>query len=195
MLLPTLLSLGAFGLAAQAFVLPEVNDQLDSDQPDAIATLNVEPSTHLIKLDCSSCPYALRSDRNGVHEWTADVASDLEMSFDSEGNTLKFNGIPFYPITNPTLPPTLFVAQNKKDGEVSTMEGYHGNLRLSYSLEYDEKKFEDNTLVSVLMTVMGLDGQMVNVDNIEIKAIMDSEGKVGPPYHIFAPQNGQTNNS
>ena len=188
MLLPSLLSVTALGVAAQAFLVPEI--EIDS-LPDAHNSNNVVPAiidhnTQVINLDCSTCPYALNSDRNGVHEWTADVASDLEMKFEADGKVLKFNGVPFYPKSNPSLPPLLSVSQKKKDGEVSTMEGYHGQLRMSYSVEYSAKKFEDHTLVTLLMTVMGLDGQMVKVDNVEIKAIKSDDDTVSPqPLPLF----------
>ena len=179
MLLPSLLSAGAFAFAAYALVLPEAEDLSVADTPNPPTSMNVEPAYQLIKLDCSTCPYALNSDRSGVHEWTADVASDLEIKVDGEGNRLRFNSIPFYPITTPTLPPALYVAQHKKDMDFSTMEGYHGDLKLSYSLEFEEKKLDDNILVTVLMTVMGLDGQMVNVDDIKITAVKEPDGRVG----------------
>lgn len=176
MILNSLLSAGAFSLAAQAFlVVPEINSlpEIESKVP---ATLNTNSQN--INLDCANCPFALDSLRNGAHEWTADVASDVEMKIVSAGNTLKFNDVPFFPLQNPTLPPTLFVSQKKKDGQTSTMKGFEGNLRLSYSIEYNEKQFEDNSLVTILMTIMGLDGQMIKVDNIEIKAIREADGKV-----------------
>ena len=180
MLLPSLISAGILGVATQAFLLPE-----NVNLPPAHGSNNVLPSTidqagQVIKLDCSTCPYALNSERNGVHEWTADVASDLAMKIENDGKSLMCNDVPFYPITNPTLPPILSVSQIKRDGDVSTMEGYHGDLRLSYSMEYDEKKFEDNSLVTVLMTVMGLDGRMVKVDDVEIKVIKKADGTVSP---------------
>lgn len=176
MLLPSLISAGILGVATQAFLLPE-----NVNLPPAHGSNNVLPTTidqagQVIRLDCSTCPYALNSERNGVHEWTADVASDLEMKIETDGKSLMFNDVPFYPMTNPTLPPVLSVSQIKRDGDVSIMEGYHGDLRLSYSMEYDEKKFGDNSLVTVLMTVMGLDGQMVKVDDVEIKVIKKADG-------------------
>lgn len=160
MILSTLLSTGAFGLAAQAFlVIPETKSQS-------------------VTVDCASCPFALNSLRNGAHEWTGNVESNLEMDIASEDDTLRLNNVPFFPLQNPTLPPILFVSQKKKDGEVSTMEGFEGPLRLSYSMEYNEKHFKDNSLVTALMTIMGLDGQMIKVDNVEIKAIKGADGKV-----------------
>ncbi|KAL6718808.1 hypothetical protein ACLMJK_003042 [Lecanora helva] len=176
MILSSLLSAGAFGLAAQAFlVLPETNSlpEIEDKAPTALDT-----SSKTINVDCSTCPYALKSQRNGAHEWTGQVASELELNFASADNTLKLNDVIFYPLQNPTLPPRLTVAQRKKDGEVSTMEGLDGRLGLSYSMEYNEKKFKENSLVTIVMTIMGLEGQMIKVDNVEIKAIKEADGKL-----------------
>ena len=176
MILNSLLSAGAFTLAAQAFlVVPETNS-LPEIQNKAPTTLDT--SNQLVNLDCSTCPYALKSLRDGRHEWTTDIASELELKFASEENSLKLNDISFYPIQNPTLPPHLSVIQKKKDGEASTMEGFDGKLGLSYSLEYSEKKADENTLLTVVMTILGLDGEMIKVDNIDITAIKGADGKV-----------------
>jgi len=179
MILSSLLSAGAFSLAAQGFlVVPEINS-LPEIESKAPATLDT--SSQNVNIDCASCPFALNSLRNGAHEWTGDVESDLEMKIVSADNTLNFNNVPFFPLHNPSFPPILFVSQKKKDDETSTLEGFEGNLRLSYSMEYNEKKFEDNSLVTIVMTIMGLDGQMIKVDNIEIKAIREADGKVSNP--------------
>lgn len=190
MILSSLLSAGAFTLAAQAFlVVPEINSlpETESKTPPTLET-----NSQNVNLDCASCPFALDSLRNGAHEWTADVASDLEMKIVSAGNTLKFNDVPFFPLQKPTPPPTLFVSQKKKDGQTSTLKGFEGNLRLSYSIEYNEKKFEDNSRITILMTIMGLDGQMIKVDNIEVKAIKEADGKVSS-FLVFAKSRTQAN--
>lgn len=174
-----------FATSSLAFLIPEINTE-DQPKSDFLPTF-IETNSRTVNLDCSTCPFALSSQRNGAHEWTDDVESELEMKFGTEGKTLKLNGVPFYPMSNPTIPPTLYVSQSKKDGQSSNMEGYDGNLRLSYSMEYEEKKFEDNSLVTVLMTVMGLDGQMIKVENIEVTAIKEQDGTVRfHPIHPFS---------
>ena len=174
-----------FATSSLAFLLPEINTK---DQPKSeFLPSFIETSGQTVNLDCSNCPFALSTQRNGAHEWTNDVESVLKMEFKADGKALQLNGVPFYPISQPIPPPTLFVSQSKKDGQSSNMEGYDGNLRLSYSMEYDEKKFADNSLVTVLMTVMGLDGQMIKVDNIEVTAIKEDDGTVCS-FQIFLLQ-------
>ncbi|KAL9097371.1 MAG: hypothetical protein Q9163_006347 [Psora crenata] len=176
MLLTSLLSLA---LTANAFLIPGDLEDFSAKGLAHPAVSQQQQEAKTLTLDCSTCPYALKAERNGQYGWTDDVSSDLEMEISSDGDTLSLNGVSFYPITVPGPPPPLRLSQHKKEGETSTLEGYEGDLTLSYSLEYDEKKFEDgNTLITVLMTVMGLDGHMVRVDNVEIKAIRDAEGKL-----------------
>ena len=191
MILNSLLSAGVFGLAAQAFlVVPETNS-LPEIKEKAPAILDNNAQT--VNVDCSNCPYALDSQRNGIHEWTGHVASELELNFASADNTLKLNDVVFYPIQNPTLPPRLSVYQKKKNGEEPTWKGLDGKLGLSYSMEYNEKKFKDSSLVTIVMTIMGLEGQMIKVDNVEIKAIKEADGKVSfPPYISFTTKSNQT---
>lgn len=183
MILNSLLSVGALSLTAQAFlVLPEVNSIPKIETSEAKVPTSLNGELQRINIDCSTCPFALNSYRNGQHEWTSDVKSDLEMVIVSDGETLKFNEVPFYPTPNPPLPPTLFVAQTKKEGEESTMAGYEGPLRVSYSMEHEIRKSTDgNNEVKIIMTLMGLDGQMVKIDDLEMKVVTDAEGKVSLP--------------
>ena len=188
MMLNTLLSAGAFGIAAHAFlVVPETNSLpvIENKAPAALTT-----SRQDINIDCSTCPYALNSQRNGHHEWTSDVPSELELHFASEGNTLQLNDVPFYPMQNPTLPPHLTVTQKKQPQVVSAMEGFDGKLGLSYSLEFSERVFlehgEETNLLVITMTIMGLDGEMVKVDDVEINAIKAADGSVSTqPFSPF----------
>lgn len=166
-----------FATSSLAFLIPgEINTD---DLPKAdFLPASIVTNSQTVNLDCSTCPFALNSQRDGAHEWTNDVESELEMTFETDGKALKLNSVPFYPIANPILPPILYVSQSKKDGQSSNMEGYDGNLRVSYSLEFDEKKFEDNSLVTIVMTIMGLDGQMIRVDDIKVTAIKQQDGTV-----------------
>ena len=168
------LSLGALAVTANAFLVPLYTD-------DKVATndLAITQGPQTINLDCTSCPYALKSERNGQHEWTNDVASDLEMNFEVVNNAITFNGATIFPMTSPGLPPVLTVKQNVKSGVETSMEGLDRNLGLSYSLETASKPFEDgNSLIIITISAMALDGQMIRVDDIEIKAIKDSAGGV-----------------
>ena len=167
-----------FATSSLAFLIPGDINTEDQPKADFLPASYVRPlNTQTVSLDCSTCPFALQSQRDGAHEWTNDVESELEMTFETDGKAISFNSVPFYP-SNSILPPILYVSQSKKVGQSSNMEGYDGNLRLSYSMEYDEKRFEDKTLVTMLMTVMGLDGQMVHVDNIKITVVKQQDGTV-----------------
>lgn len=166
-----------FATSSLAFLIPAEINTDDLPKADFLPA-SIVTNSQTVNLDCSTCPFALKSQRDGAHEWTNDVESELEMTFETDGKALKLNSVPFYPIANPILPPILYVSQSKKDGQSSNMEGYGGNLRVSYSLEFNEKKFEDNSLVTIVMTIMGLDGQMIRVDDIKVTAIKQQDGTV-----------------
>lgn len=181
MMLPTLLSIGTFALSAQAFLLP-----LDFAETAEVAK-SLKPfvsQSKEVDLDCSTCPFALQSTRHGLHEWTNSQKSDLKLKFSTANNKLSLNGVPFYPTAFPDLPPVLAVKQvAKKDGgEASTKEweAYSGDLKLSYSLEIDNVKHFANPdepeadLVSIVISIMGLDDQMVQVDDIQIRLLKEA---------------------
>ena len=160
-------------LSVNSFLIPGELDVSKADNTPAL--FNKEES---LTLDCSSCPYALNSQRNGGHEWTNDVQSELHMKFETQDGQLLMNGESFFPLQLGS-PPQLRVSQTKQENEDTTFEGYAGDLRLSYSLEYDEKKAEDgSSLISVVMQILAIDGQMVKIDDVEIKTIKSADGKV-----------------
>ena len=179
MLYPSFLSAGAFALTANAFLIPgDLEAFTDKEVLHPAVSPYQQGQQHVI-LDCSSCPYALNSEHNGVHEWMSGVGSDLEMTVDSQDGALRLNEVPFYPIQTAGLPPALHVSQQKKADEASTAEAYEGDLRLSYSVEFNEQKADDSSsLITITMSVLALDGEMVKVDDLEIKAIKDVSGQV-----------------
>lgn len=179
MLYPSFLSVGAFALTANSFLIPgDVEAFTDKEVLHPAVSPNQQRQQH-VTLDCSSCPYALNSERNGVHEWISGVGSDLEMTVDSQDGALRLNEVPFYPIQTAGLPPALHVSQQKKSDEASTAEAYQGDLRLSYSVEFNEQKADDSSsLITITMSVLALDGEMVKIDDLEIKAVKDVSGQV-----------------
>ena len=166
-------TLGALAVTANAFLVP-----LDSkDLP--VTDLTVNPGPEVVKIDCATCPYALKSEQNGQREWSHDVASDLEMKVQVVDNAVTFNGVALYPVTSPGLPPVLTVSQHAKDGVETSVEAADEDLRLSYSIELEQKPFEDgNSLITIIISPMALDGQMIRVDDMDIKAIKDTAGTV-----------------
>ncbi len=181
MLLHSFLSVGALAYSANAFLLPAEmlpSEKLEEVNHDFKALDEAFAKT--VRLDCSTCPYAISSERNGQHEWTAGVKSDLEMNFASEDGRLTLSGVPFYPISSPPVPAMLSVKQVPKEDDAlaSQWEGFHGNLTLSYGLEIENERHfqkEEADVVSILMTVMGLDDEMINVDDIQIKLIQNKD--------------------
>ncbi|KAL8706183.1 MAG: hypothetical protein Q9201_000761 [Fulgogasparrea decipioides] len=176
MLVPTLLSAG-FAFTANAFLLPPEAASTFEAAKNKNAPHVVDPLSRTIALDCSNCPFALASERNGRREWTNGVKSDLQLEFTAEDDKLKLNGVPFYPVNPPFAPAPLVVKQSKKAEGDKVLEGYDGDLKLSYTLEIDsERKHfpaprQDATLTEITLSILGLDTVAVHVDDIKIKAL------------------------
>lgn len=169
------LSLGALAVTANAFLVPL--EASDSDVANALFT--APQVAQDVSLDCSTCPYALKSERNGRHEWTNSVPSDLLIKFDTQDNAIRANGVPFFPVVAGGMPPVLVAPQLKKDGVESSMIGYGEDLTLSYGLEMVEKKSMDGeSLLEVTLSVMGLEGEMIRVDDILLKIIKLQDDRV-----------------
>ncbi|KAL8906956.1 MAG: hypothetical protein Q9207_001710 [Kuettlingeria erythrocarpa] len=185
MLVPALLSAG-FALTANAFLLPP---ELANNYEANYLTLNLKNfQSRDITIDCSNCPFALASQRNGLHEWTHSVKSDLELKFSAENDQLKLNGVPFYPVVSPLTPAPLSVKQTKKPEEVdvATHQGYDGDLSLSYSIEVHDVKGstgpEQGVRASeITFSILGLDNEVARVDDIKIRTIS-----------LLNPANGQS---
>lgn len=186
MLAKQLLSASALALTANALLVPTgMLEKVDSESKafddafmEILGNFNgvevVKTNSKTVHLDCSTCPFALKSERHGKHEWISDTKSDLEMTFATEDGKLILNGVPFYPISN-TLPPILAVKQMERESVPSEWhhEGYEGELIMSYGLEIENKRSteENADVVSIIMSIMGLEDQMIKVDDIEIKLI------------------------
>lgn len=178
MIVSTLLSAGFALTAANAFLLPpEVANKHEAAKNHLLPTL-IDPQSRNINIDCSDCPFALASQRNGLHEWTNSVKSDLELKFTAEDDKLKLNGVPFYPMAVPFTPAPLSAKQVKKseDEEAVSHKGYDGDLRLSYSLETHNLKGpsgpeQDITATEITFSILGLDNEIARVDDIKIKTL------------------------
>ena len=179
----TLLSTSVLALTANAFLVPlEIAEDVQAAKAKAA---NVIPSlfdhnTQSINLDCSSCPFALTSERNGAHEWTNDIKSDLHMSITAEQKHLFLNGKSFYPATIQDMPGALYAPQIKKHGDSEQGK----DVKLSYTVEVDHDMAEDgNELLTVTMSILAIDTEMIKVDDIEIKTIKQVDGSVStsPP--------------
>lgn len=187
MLAKQLLSASALALTANALLIPTGMPEKGHSESKAfddafieeiLGNFNgvevVKTNSKTVHLDCSTCPFALKSERHRKHEWISNTKNDLEMTFATEDGKLTLNGVPFYPISN-TLPPILAVKQIQRESEASKWhhEGYEGELIMSYGLEIENKRSteENADVVSIIMSIMGLEDQMIKVDDIEIKLV------------------------
>ncbi|MCJ1286877.1 hypothetical protein MMC26_006223 [Xylographa opegraphella] len=181
MLLPALFTTTALALTANAFLVPlEVADSAKA-AASAIAT-GVLPSSQTINLDCSSCPFALAGAENEPHTWSESPAkTDLVMQFDTtpDKKQVTLNGVAFFPPTLVTMQHMLAAHQVIQDGEVvpADVKPYSQELSLSYSMDASEEIVEDgSTLQPVTLTILGLDGKVVNVDAISIPIVKAANG-------------------
>ena len=175
------LSTATLALTANAFLIPlEIVDDLEATKAANIVPSIVDHNTQTLSLDCSTCPFALASERHGAREWTNDVKSDLEMEFAADNKHLTMNGKTLYPVTINDLPGELSALQVEKGAGASKD---NLNLKLSYTLEIPQpQKVEDAELVTVIMNILALDGQMVKVDNVEVQALKEADGSVSVSY-------------
>lgn len=184
--LTTVLSTATLALTANAFLIPlEIADDVEATKAANLIPSIVDHNTQTLNLDCSTCPFALATERHGVHEWTNDVKSDLEMKFAADNKHLTLNGKTLYPVTINHLPGELFATQVEKESDTSKeFKGYNGDLKLSYTLEIPQpQKMDGVEMVSIVMSILALDGQMVKVDNVEIRALKEADGSVS----VFCP--------
>ena len=183
MLFPTFLTTTALALTANAFLVPlEVADSAKA-AASAIAT-SVLPLSQTINLDCSSCPFALAGAENEPHTWSASPPkTDLIMKFDTspDKKQVTLNGVAFFPPTLLTMQHMLAAHQVIQEGEVvaADVKPYSKELGLSYSIDASADIVQDDvTLQPITLTILGLDGKVVNVDTVSIPIIKSANGDV-----------------
>ena len=209
MLLPTLLSTTALALTASAFLVPlEVADKAITAKVEALKTF-IHPSSQSVKLDCSTCPYAINSTRNLHHEWTNGVKNDLIMDFSIKNNQLNLNSVPILKADGlgmTPLPPTqpMKVHQVAQKSEVDSHDKewvpYDGELRMSFSVQITRSQaFESDPKAifhSVEVQVLGLDAEVVNPDAVVVNLVKKSSGEVkSHALPCSPPEPISTNNS
>ncbi|KAL9121773.1 MAG: hypothetical protein Q9187_001675 [Circinaria calcarea] len=175
MLIPTLLSSSVLALTVNAVLIPlEVADKAVAGKANDLTTL-INPTSQSIKVDCSTCPYAIASTRNGQHEWTSGVKSDLLMDFTIEKNQLLLNGRPLFQPQMSRFQP-LKIKQVAKEGELEAhdkkWDAFKGDLGMSYSVELSQ----ENGVNSMEIQVLGLDGEMVNTDAVSVRYVKKADG-------------------
>ena len=183
MLFHHLLPLSTLALSARAFLVP-----LEAANPNIPALLDLHLlQTQTIRLDCSTCPFVLPNEPRSRLESVKNIKSDLELQFSTtEEKKLALNGVPFYPYSFRPLPPALRVKQIAKGSQLGEQEQAASphEIPISYSLEIAPEKSFPNTgkgeaeIINIVMTVMGLDSQMVKIDNVVIKVLKHSDNEV-----------------
>ena len=193
MLLPTFITTSVLALTANAFLVPlEVAD--DTKAAKALTNTIIPPS-QTIYLDCSTCPFAQQANQ-GHHVWAqSGPKTNLEMTFatSEDKQSISLNGVPFYPPSVNNLAHVLKTKQVIQPGEAlaQDVKPFDGELGLSYSLEVQPEKVGDGlTLTPLSLQVLGLDGELVNVDSIVLPVIKNSNGDVSPacPLPIYLPR-------
>ena len=195
MLLPKLLTTTAFALTAQAFLVPAeiadkaiaakavINEKVHDLKDDVVAWATSSKQT--VKVNCPGCPYAINSMRGGRHEWTNGINNDLIMEFSTEGKGLSINGAPVLDANLKHVIAPLKVKQVKKeseakeDGDKKEWTAFEGDLGMSYGLSINKvAQAKDGELFMIELQVLGLDGQMVNPDTVDLSLIRKPEGEV-----------------
>ena len=199
MLLPNLLTATAFALTAQAFLIPAevadkaiaakavIDEKVHELKDDVVAWATSSKQT--VKVDCPGCPYAISSMRGGRHEWTNGINNDLIMEFSTEGTGLSINGAPVLDANLKHVIAPLKVKQVKKeseakeDGDKKEWKAFEGDLGMSYGLSINKvAQAKDGELLMIELQVLGLDGQMVNPDTVDLGLIRKPDGEVSIIY-------------
>ena len=188
MILSSILSLGLLACTANAFLVPvEIAEKADFSKAPNGAPSIFNHNSQTVKVDCSTCPFAVSSERHGHHEWTNGVKSDLVLDISAKDNELLLNGQHIYPVQPKALPLPITVTQKKHTDEDSEVTPYGGDLKLSYSLSFGPEKpwvepgVDDLSLIEITLTLLGLDNEMITVDDLNLKVIKTTEGKVSNP--------------
>ena len=181
----SVLSTALLACAANAFLVPvEIADKVDFSKAPNGAPSIFNHNSQTVKVDCSTCPFAVSSERHGRHEWTNGVKNDLILDISAKGSELLLNGQHVYPVQPKSLPLPVTVTQKKQADEDSEVTPFGGDLKLSYSLSMGPDKpwvepgMEDLSLAEITLTLLGIDGEMITVDDIKLKVIKTAEGEV-----------------
>ena len=185
MILSSVLASSLLAYTANAFLLPlEIADKVEQSQAPNGAPSIFNHNSQTVKIDCSSCPFALASSRNGQHEWKSGVKNDLILDLSAKDDELLLNGHHIYPLNTKAIPTPIKVKQVKQADESSENSPLDGDLSLSYSValsperQYTGPGQNEFGLVDLTLTLLGVDGQMINVEDVNVKLIKGAEGRV-----------------
>lgn len=185
MILPSVLSTALLACTAQAFLVPtEIADKVEFSKAPNGAPSIFNHNSQSIEVDCSNCPFALRSERHGHHEWIKGIKNNLVLQISAQNDELLLNGQHIYPVNPRALPSPVYVKQKKHAEDESKVTPFEGELKLSYSLSFGPEKpwvepgLKDLSLVEITLTLLGLDNEMIVVDDLDLKVIKTGGSKV-----------------
>ena len=182
-------------MTAQAFLIPTevadkaiaakaaIDEKVHELKHDVVAWATSSKQT--VKVDCPGCPYAINSMRNGDHEWTNGVNNELVMELSTEGKGLRVNGAPVLDANLKHVIAPLKVKQIKKETEAEEdgdkkWEAFEGDLGMSYGLTIGKvAQAKDGALFNIELQIIGLDGQVVNPNIVNLNLIRKPDGEVG----------------
>ena len=192
MILSSVFASSLLAYTANAFLLPlEIADKVEQSQAPNGAPSIFNHNSQTVNIDCSSCPFALASSRNGLPKWTSGVKNDLILDLSAKDDELLLNGQHIYPLNTKAIPTPIKIKQVKQPDGSSENSRLDDDLSLSYSValsperQYTGPGQNEFGLVDLTLTLLGLDGQMITVDDLNVKLIKAAKGKV---RNYFCPR-------
>lgn len=173
-----LLAATACAVAAQAFLLPSEVAKSAIESSDNLHSNIISPSNRVIKLDCPGCAFADQRE-DGHYTWVTGVPNALVLNFTTENTQLSLNGRPFYPNANSWFAPQVRAEESLEDLKAA---GYPAPLPLSGLLTaVPETPFHENEgqVYGIDYQITAINDQEIKVDTVQIKALRDSNDKVG----------------
>lgn len=183
---------GVLALGANAIMIPSTVS-LDSipNAANVGTTSLIDPYAQLVEIPCPGCMYAQPRPSGDGFIWTQGVETNLllNVSVGANPSSLELNGVQFYPplmtfASEPPIPSVVQVPASVGLAEVkSHPELYMANpLRLtSWSFHAGSASTineEGHELLSVSLHLGALEMQDINVPDVSITALKDSEGKL-----------------
>ncbi|EXJ93553.1 hypothetical protein A1O1_01945 [Capronia coronata CBS 617.96] len=169
--LTSALLVGAWALEASAFLVPLEISKAAQQAKSELAALLAKPA-HAVDLDCPGCPFFGVDDTTAL-QYDVENRIHLELEVDSD-QTLTVNGFPVMPKDaatpfDPVMAPQIRVEDGEQTAPIQLDYAYE---RLPPVASADEP---DMSILPVRLTILGLQGQPVKVDTLEIDLVQSPD--------------------